>query len=90
MFFLLRKYCKQRALLGAAISNDGEDKRDDGLVAGHAYSVLDCRSFKDKGSPGGRHSCNASDGICMLRVGGGALFDLVLSLRCERRLRPLC
>ena len=54
-FYLLRRLVRRRALLGASISSgSGEVKRTDGLVAGHAYSVLDARSFKDKDSPGGR------------------------------------
>mmetsp|Transcript_34639 Transcript_34639/g.91144 ORF Transcript_34639/g.91144 Transcript_34639/m.91144 type:complete len:224 (+) Transcript_34639:233-904(+) len=73
-FFLLRKLCRVKTLLGAAISNDGEMKRTDGLVAGHAYSVLDARSFSSSGesrinlvqlrNPWGAHEWNGawSDG----------------------------
>ena len=63
-FFLIRKYCKARALLGASFGGyekgggggegDGGDEEKglngetfgpQGLVSGHAYSVLDaCRS----------------------------------------------
>ena len=58
-FFLLRKYCRTKTLLGAAISNaGGEEQRSDGLVAGHAYSVLDARSFTDGGST---HDCTAAE-----------------------------
>ena len=47
MFFLVRKYVKAGALMGASIDSDGENKDDSkGLVAGHAYSVLDARSFQ--------------------------------------------
>mmetsp|Transcript_29289 Transcript_29289/g.85881 ORF Transcript_29289/g.85881 Transcript_29289/m.85881 type:complete len:491 (-) Transcript_29289:376-1848(-) len=53
-FFLLRRYCRVKTLVGASISNDGEKNLDNGLVMGHAYSVLDARSFKDKKAPGGR------------------------------------
>lgn len=38
-FFLLRKFCRIKTLLGAAINNAGEFKRDDGLVAGHACEL---------------------------------------------------
>ncbi|KAL3927602.1 MAG: hypothetical protein SGPRY_002747 [Prymnesium sp.] len=38
-FFLLRKFCRIKTLLGAAINNAGEFKRDDGLVAGHACEI---------------------------------------------------
>jgi len=60
-FFLVRKYCKARALLGASFGAyekggdkgggdeekglNGEDFGPQGLVAGHAYSVLDACSF---------------------------------------------
>ena len=33
---------------------NGEDMGPQGLVAGHAYSILDAMSFKDKSQPGGR------------------------------------
>jgi len=50
MFFLVRKYVKAGALMGASIDSDGENKDDNkGLVAGHAYSVLDARSFQHNG-----------------------------------------
>ena len=48
-FFILRKYVKAKALMGASISSDFGESKDEykGLVAGHAYSVLDARSFKN-------------------------------------------
>ena len=36
-----------QALLTASISSDGEVKKASGLVAGHAYSVLDAKRFKE-------------------------------------------
>jgi len=47
-FGLLRSYLRNKALLTASISSEGEVKKDSGLVAGHAYSVLDARRFSDK------------------------------------------
>jgi hypothetical protein len=44
-FGLLRTYIKQKALLTASIASDGEQKQDTGLVAGHAYSILDAKRF---------------------------------------------
>jgi calpain-15 len=45
-FGLLRTYIKQKALLTASIASDGEQKdKDTGLVAGHAYSILDAKRF---------------------------------------------
>uniref|UniRef100_A0A6V3LXC2 Calpain catalytic domain-containing protein n=1 Tax=Lotharella globosa TaxID=91324 RepID=A0A6V3LXC2_9EUKA len=37
---LLEIYMKRQALMSCAVSNDGEAKRSDGIVAGHAYSIL--------------------------------------------------
>jgi len=63
VFFLLRKYTKNRALIGASFQPgapgsgsglNGEQMGPKGLVAGHAYSVLDAKSFKDSNAPGGR------------------------------------
>ena len=63
-FFLIRAYCKRSALLGASFGAykpdekgsglNGESMGPQGLVAGHAYSILDCMSFADKSQPGGR------------------------------------
>jgi calpain-15 len=44
-FQLVRTYIRAEALMTASISNHGEAKRSDGLVAGHAYSLLDAKSF---------------------------------------------
>ena len=53
-FFILRRYCKQKALLGASFGSygggngeglNGEDMGPQGLVAGHAYTVLDAKRF---------------------------------------------
>ena len=69
-FFLIRKYCKARALLGASFGGyekgsggeggdeekglNGETFGPQGLVSGHAYSVLDACSFKDPAGGKGR------------------------------------
>jgi hypothetical protein len=63
-FFILRHYCKSQALLGASFGAytpeekgeglNGESMGPQGLVAGHAYSILDCMSFGDRSQPGGR------------------------------------
>ena len=63
-FFLIRQYCKRAALLGASFGAykpeekgeglNGESMGPQGLVAGHAYSILDAMSFADKAQPGGR------------------------------------
>lgn len=63
-FFLIRAYCKRSALLGASFGAydpnekgsglNGESMGPQGLVAGHAYSILDAMSFKDSSQPGGR------------------------------------
>ena len=41
---LVKRYIERGALVAASISNAGEAKRSDGLVAGHLYSVLDVRT----------------------------------------------
>jgi calpain-15 len=48
MFFLARKYVKAGALMGASIDSAKGESKDNhqGLVAGHAYSFLDAKSFK--------------------------------------------
>ena len=64
-FFLIRKYCKARALLGVSFGSydkggeegeglNGETMGPQGLVSGHAYSVLDACSFMDPAGGGGR------------------------------------
>ena len=45
IFGLLRTYIKKKALLTASIASGSEEKRDTGLVAGHAYSILDAKRF---------------------------------------------
>jgi len=47
VFGLLRTYLRSKALLTASISSEGEVKKDSGLVAGHAYSVLDAKRFSE-------------------------------------------
>ena len=44
-FHLVRTYIKAKALLCASIHSSGEERRSTGLVAGHAYSLLDARAF---------------------------------------------
>jgi hypothetical protein len=51
-FFLLRTLSHTDSLIGAACSNKGESKQSNGLVKGHAYSVLDARSFNDERKAG--------------------------------------
>lgn len=52
MFALVRTYARRGALLSASIANAGEEKRACGLVAGHAYSVLDAKWFTGRdGAP---------------------------------------
>ena len=53
-FELVRTYIRQEALLCASIGNKGEERRATGLVAGHAYSLLDAKAF--------------SGGICLVRL----------------------
>lgn len=43
LFNLCRTYLKRKALLGASIASGAETKRSDGLVQGHAYSLLSLR-----------------------------------------------
>jgi len=44
LWSLLLGYDRAQAVLGASISSGGgEERRSDGLVAGHAYAVLQCR-----------------------------------------------
>eukprot|EP00316_Scyphosphaera_apsteinii_P011866 CAMPEP_0119328104 /NCGR_PEP_ID=MMETSP1333-20130426/72463_1 /TAXON_ID=418940 /ORGANISM="Scyphosphaera apsteinii, Strain RCC1455" /LENGTH=439 /DNA_ID=CAMNT_0007336867 /DNA_START=173 /DNA_END=1494 /DNA_ORIENTATION=+ len=45
LWLLLLGYDRSNAVMGASISNDGEKQRDDGLVAGHAYALLECREI---------------------------------------------
>jgi hypothetical protein len=54
-FFLVRKYCSRKALMGASFGSyggggggglNGEDMGPQGLVAGHAYSILDAKCFR--------------------------------------------
>lgn len=47
-FFLVRRLCRARTLIGAWRANAGEVVQSNGLVMGHAYSVLNARSFQDK------------------------------------------
>jgi calpain-15 len=46
-FFLLRTLSRASSLLGASSSNEGEAVQSNGLVKGHAYSILGARSFQD-------------------------------------------
>jgi len=46
MWMLLRKYDKSDALIAASVTNKSEQKRDDGIVEGHAYTVKQVFSFK--------------------------------------------
>ena len=47
VFDIIRAYAKSRCLLGASIKQkkdeEREAKHDNGLISGHAYSILDCR-----------------------------------------------
>ena len=43
---LLKTYDSHDALIAASVSNNGENKRDDGIVEGHAYTVKRIYSFK--------------------------------------------
>lgn len=62
LFFIIRKYAQQGALMGASFGSygggggeglNGEDMGPQGLVSGHAYSVLDAKRFhtKEDGQP---------------------------------------
>jgi len=46
LWVLLRKYDKFDALIAASATNNGEKKREDGIVEGHAYTVKQVFSFK--------------------------------------------
>ena len=48
---LIRTYVKSGALIAASISSSGEVKQATGLVAGHAYSLLDAKRFKEVPPP---------------------------------------
>lgn len=48
---LVRTYVKSGALIAASISSSGEVKQATGLVAGHAYSLLDAKRFKEVPPP---------------------------------------
>ena len=59
LFLLIRKYCRTGALMGASFGSyggggggglNGEDMGPQGLVAGHAYSILDAKCFHVKGA----------------------------------------
>ena len=43
---LLKTYDHHGALIAASVSNNGENKRNDGIVEGHAYTVKAVYSFK--------------------------------------------
>lgn len=54
-FLLLRRYARQKALMGASFGSygggggeglNGEDMGPQGLVSGHAYTILDARRFR--------------------------------------------
>ena len=61
---MCRRYAKRAALLGPSFGAykpeekgeglNGESMGPQGLVAGHAYSILDCMSSGDNSQPGGR------------------------------------
>lgn len=40
MFELLKKYDKQRAVLGASATGKDEEKKESGIVSGHAYTIV--------------------------------------------------
>jgi hypothetical protein len=57
LFFVIRRYARQKALMGASFGSygggggeglNGEDMGPQGLVSGHAYSVLDAKRFHTK------------------------------------------
>lgn len=47
IFRLVQRYDERRAVMAASISNKGEAKRQDGLVAGHLYSLLQAKKVGD-------------------------------------------